>query len=116
MIEKTLSELDKNLDNTEWLSKACVYLSSCLYTHNTKMAEAEMGEKQAYIQAGGAVTQEDGKVKLPTVEDRKAKAVVDTKNKYGEMKAQAEAITEIINSIKTRLKVLGWEKENSRLD
>lgn len=106
-IEQILKEVNDNLDNPEWLSESVVKLASQLYYHNGLMAEAELEEKKAFVK----VT-DPANGKPPSVERAKAISVSDTQNKYGKLKSQGEALVEVINAVKSRLRVLGWEKEN----
>ena len=102
-----INQVGEHLDDPEWLSKVCIKLSVLLFTHNTEMAQAELDEKTS------AVTTIEGEVKLGgkmSVAEAEKRAVMDTNNQYGKLKVQGEAIIQIINSCKTRLKVLGVEQ------
>lgn len=111
-IETLLGNIKANRDNPEWLSNACVELSANLYYFNTKIAEAELLEIEASVTL--LETPDEGK-KMSVAEAEK-RAVVLTNNNYGKLKLQGEAVIEAINSIKTRLKVLTWERSNSDLE
>lgn len=105
--EMILNEMHKNLENPQWLSEMCVILSTNLYYHNSKMAVAEKQEKEIIVRWLDKPT-----VKKISVAEAEKRAVVETDNLYGKYKVQGEAIQEIINSMKMRLRVLGWERGN----
>ena len=111
MIEQLLEKIKLHQDNPEELSRLCIELAGYLYTHNTQMAEAELEEKKEIVELLDKFLN-DGEKKISVAEAEK-KAVVTTGNKYGLLKAQNEAIIEIINSIKVRLKVLTWERKDA---
>lgn len=114
MIDQLLKDIKLHQDDPEFLSRTCVELAGFLYTHNTEMANAELGEKKAVVKLlDEIVSTDEGKIKKMSVAESENRAVVLTENKYGILKAQMEAIIEIINSIKTRLRVLAWERQNT---
>lgn len=109
-ITKITERIAENLDNPEWLSKAVVYLATRLYYQNSLMAVAELNEKQATM---AYLDKVDANGKKMSVAEADKRGVIDTQNQYGEQKAQNEAIVELINSIKHRLTVLGWERRTN---
>lgn len=104
-IENILSAISNNQDDPGWLSEACVLLAGSLYRHNALMAEAELKEKQETIRH-----MDSGIPKKLSVAESEKRAVVATNNEYGKLKTQGEAIKEVINSIKIRIKVLEIER------
>ena len=111
MIEQLLKDIKIHQDDPEFLSRTCIELAGLLYTHNTQMAEAELEEKKEVVEL---INKLDGiETKKMSVAEAEKRAVVLTENKYGILKAQNEAIIEIINSIKVRLKVLTWERKDA---
>lgn len=111
MIENLLKQINQNLDNPEWLSQTVVQLGSLLFNHNTDMANAELQEKRVAIQLIDQTLQSGNK--RMSVAEAEKRAVVTTNNRYGVLKAQGEAITETINAIKARLRILEWERNRS---
>lgn len=107
-IENILNQIKDNLDNPDWLSRSLSVLSSALFYHNTEMAHAEVDEKKLAVKYMN--TKKDGR-KLMTVSESEKRAVVETNNRYGVLKAQGEAIKESINAIKKRIEVLSWERQ-----
>ena len=110
MIEQLLKDIKLHQDDPEFLSRICIELAGLLYTHNTEMANAEFEEKKCVVKLLDHIPEGGKKV---SVAEAGNKAVVETNNIYGILKAQNEAIIEVINSIKTRLKVLTWEKQST---
>ncbi len=104
--EEFIRDYPNHLDSPEWLSKSIVHLSSLLYTHNTKMALAELDESNAMVRY---LSQENNGKRM-AVSEAEVRAKSDTQNRYHEMTAQQEAIIEVIQSIKKRLEVLTWER------
>lgn len=108
-MEKIINEIQTHLDDPNWLSRAIIELSSLLFTHNSQMANAHMIENRtAYLAVKEAKQQGE---KMSNAEAEKI-ANVETEDKYYLFKVQAEAVIEIINSIKIRLKVLESERSN----
>ena len=101
-----------HLEDVEWLSKAVVTLSVELFTHNTSMAKAELEEVRAAVTYIESTTIVEGeKIKKPSVAEAEKQALVETNNLYGELKAQGEAIKEIIQAMKKRVEVLLVERQ-----
>lgn len=107
-IETILDNIGQNLNNGNWLSQACLELSAHLYYHNTLMSEARLAEKKIVVELLDIIF-EDGSKPMSVTEAEK-RAIVGTKNKYGKLKVQGEAIVQAINAIKARVKVLSWER------
>lgn len=97
----------KNEDDLNSLSKALVYLSAQLYTHNSEMAQMELEEMQAIVRL---LDTPDISGKKMSVAEAEKRGLVDTSNNYGIMKAQKEAVEQHINSLKVRIRVLAGEK------
>ena len=110
MIEQIINDLAKNLDSADWLSRACVSLASELYTLNTDAAKAELAEKSEIVRLIDEAVSAGGKTSVAESEKR---AVVTTANRYGIFKAQSESVVEVINSLKSRIRVLEGEKSFS---
>ena len=106
--EDLISQVNTHLDDPETLSRLCVKLSTYLYFHNTQVSKAELAETKTAVSLIDAAKENEGKLSVAEAEKR---AVVQTGNQYGELKLHTDAITEVINSIKTRLKVLSLEYE-----
>lgn len=106
-IEVILNEVKDHFDDPQWLSTACVTLTTAMYYHNTEMADAEYEERRVVVNwlESGIV----GNRKISVAEAEK-RGVTETKNKYGKLKAQGEALIEVINAIKMRIRVLSWER------
>lgn len=101
-ITTLLQSVDQNLNDPGALSEIVVKLSSALYWHNTQMAEAELKEKKVIVEK----LQSGQKISVSAAEKM---GVTETDNEYGKLKAQGEALIEVINGIKSRLRVLAWE-------
>ena len=109
-IEIILNNIAKYRSNSDWLSEACMELSSHLYYHNTLMSEARLAEKKVVIKLLDICIANATKMSVSEAEKR---AIVETNNEYGKLKSQAEAIVQAINAIKARVKVLSWERQSS---
>lgn len=109
-IEECLNEYDEQKDNPNELSDLVVKLSAILYTHNTTMATAEYNEKKSIISLLHEARMGTDKLSVTQAEKQ---GVVDTENRYGILKAQGEAIVEIIQAIKVRIKVLQFEHDQT---
>ena len=112
-IELILEEVKEHLDDPQWLSTACVTLTTAMYYHNTEMAHAEYRERSVVVKwlegtipAASSFTR-DRKISVAEAEKR---GVTETNNEYGKLKAQGEALIEVINAIKMRIRVLSWER------
>lgn len=106
-LTQLINQVGNHLDDPEWLSQVCIKLSVLLFTHNTAMAQAELDETTSAVETIEGEVKLGGKMSVAEAEKR---AVMATKNNYGTLKVQGEAIIQIINSCKTRLKVLGVEQ------
>ena len=109
-IEIILNNIAKYRSNSDWLSEACMELTTHLYYHNTLMSEARLAEKKEVIKLLDICRVNTTKISVTEAEKR---AVVATNNEYGKLKSQAEAIVQAINAIKARVKVLSWERQSS---
>ena len=110
-MEELIKQIDTYKDNPNMLSELGLKLSAQLFYHNTQMADAELKEKEtiiSYLKEG----QTRGEKR--SVAESELYGVTETWNNYGKSKAQAEAVLEIMNMIKARLRVLTSEKEMSR--
>lgn len=106
-IELILDEVKDHMDDPQWLSSACVTLTSAMYYHNTEMARAEYEERKivvAWLEGNSAMGRK------VTVSEAEKRGVTETNNEYGKLKAQGEALIEVINAIKMRIRVLSWER------
>lgn len=114
-MENKFKELFKTLklqmNNPDGLSKIAIELSAILFYSNELQARAELEEKEKMVEMFDTLG-EDGK-KMSSAEAEK-RAVVLTCNSYGKIKVQNEAVIEVIQSIKARLKVLENEKQVQR--
>lgn len=110
-IEELLGQLNdpKHLEDPEWLSDAAVQLSTLLYWHNTKTAQAELAENQAVVDLLDSSSLGDKKMSVAEADKR---AVVATNNEYHQYKLQGDAVVEAINSVKKKLDQLLWERKN----
>lgn len=110
-MEELIKQIDLHKDNPNELSKLGLELSAQLFYHNTQMADYELKEKETII---GYLKEGQAKGEKRSVAESELYGVTETWNNYGKAKAQAEAVMEIMNMIKTRIKVLTGEKEMSR--
>jgi beta-glucosidase/6-phospho-beta-glucosidase/beta-galactosidase len=108
-VEDYLKESEHHWNDADWLSRACLELASINYYMGTEVAKAEEAEKKFFIEAAEAETN-----KKLSIEDRKALAITFSGNRYGILKMNHEDTMEIINAIKTRLRILEWEKQSSK--
>lgn len=106
--EQFLQEYPQNLDSGEWLSRSIIHLSTILYDINKKISQAELDESRIIV---GYLDQiRDGK--KMAVSEAEKRALVDTNNAKHLMENSAEAVQEVINSVKKRLDVLAWDWKN----
>src|SRR3990167_5165968 len=103
-IELIKNEIPKHYDDPHYLSKAVIDLARLSYYENTLLAQAEMKERQAFLNAKN----NGDKV---TVGEAEADAIVQTENDYGLKKLNRESLDQFINGIKLRIRVLIGEKE-----
>lgn len=110
-MDELIKQIDLYKDNPNLLSELRLKLSAQLFYHNTQMADYELKEKETIINY-----LKEGQVKREkrSVAESELVGVAETWNNYRKAKAQAEAVLEVINMIKTRIKVLTGEKEMSR--
>lgn len=109
-----LEEYNLHKDDPNYLSDLGVRMAGHLFTHNTQTAQAELEEKSELVKLLETVDiLDDGKIKKTSVAEAENRAVVNTLNKYGEFKKQGEAWVEVLNMIKKRIEVLGWERKNA---
>jgi len=109
--EQIIADYKEHKDDPDWISNACVEVAAYLFTHNTNMAKAELLEKQSLV-ALLTQTPAEGEKKLSVAESEN-RAVVNTQNHYGILKAQSEAVIEFINALKTRSRVLEGERKQA---
>jgi len=105
-----IKKYPKHLDDPDWLSKAAVQLATFLYYHNVGLAKADLAETSAMVTLLDKRTEDGKKISVAEAETR---AKVETENKYKEMCVTKDAMVEVINSIKKRVEVLGWERKES---
>lgn len=99
-----------HLDDPDYLSEATMQLAALNYYMAVDMAEAEFNENEEIVNSL-SMALGDGEKKISVAEAEK-RAVVSTKNAYGMLKNQSAAVIEIINTIKKRLELLGWEHQS----
>ena len=110
-MEELIKQIDLYKDDPNKLSELGLEIAANLFTHNTQMAENELNEKNTiltYLKEGQA------KGEKRSVAESELYGVTETWNNYGKSKAQAEAVLEIMNMIKARLRVLTGERELSK--
>ena len=110
-MEEIIKKIEIHQDNPDELSKIGLELASELFYHNTRMSMAELKEKQTVIDY---IKEASTRGEKRSVAESELYGVTETFNDYGKLKAQAEAIIEILNMIKVRIKVLSNEKELSK--
>lgn len=95
------------LDSPDWISEAIIALSTVNYKVGVAMAQAELNEQSEVVKLLAMRPSEDAK--KMTVSEAEKRAVVETNNQYGVYKNMSAGIVEIMNAMKKRLEVLGWE-------
>ena len=107
-MEDLIKSIDLYKEDPLKLSEIGLQLSAQLFYHNTNMADAELKEKETmlnYFKEGATIGQKR------SVAESELYGVTETFNTYGKLKAQGEAVMEIINSIKKRIEVLNVERQ-----
>ena len=107
-MEDIIKSIDLYKDDPLELSKIGLELSAQLFYHNTQMAVAELTEKKTIL---NYLKEDIPMGQKRSVAESELVGVVQTENEYGKLKAQAEAIQEIVNSIKKRIEVLNVERQ-----
>lgn len=108
--EKLLDLVKLNQNDPDVLSKLIIEISAVLYLHNQIIAQADLDEKKVLVRFLDS-KKEDGK--SYSVAESDARAIVQTSNLYKLRRLEAEAIIEVLNSIKQRLAVLSQERKLS---
>ena len=106
----------EQLSNPSWISEQIIHLAAELEHESELLALAELEEDKeavslidrSYNQASIDDVAVMGGKKLSVAESEK-RALVNTNNKYHELKYKREAKVEMINALKKRLDVLSWE-------
>lgn len=108
MLNNIIQQINNSLDNPEGLSRLCVELSAQLFYMSKDIAQAETTEaaERNRVRAFSS----DKKMTIAEVDDI---AVVNTKNKYKELKLELETAQELINAAKKRIEVLSWERQKA---
>src|SRR3990167_6668350 len=103
--------LHKN--DPQWLSVALIEIAVLLITRAEEMAIAEMEEADKLISLveDSALSGE----KKMAIAEAERRVLIKTGNKYGILKAQQEMWVEVLNGIKRRLDVLGWDFKNTKI-
>jgi hypothetical protein len=99
-----LEKIQKNIDNPDELSKLLIEAVGTLYYLGTRQHEANLEFAQAVITE---ITQ--SKDKKMSVAEAERRALVSTGGKVNAIRYEREALQELINAIKMRLKVLEVE-------
>lgn len=107
-LEDKINEIKANYDDPEILSTSVIELASYMIPLSYEIANAELEETKERQSIRDIALQMHDKVTIAEAEDR---AVIDTHNKYGQLKIEFDALKELINAVKSRLTVLGWEKK-----
>jgi hypothetical protein len=107
-IETLLKQIDQNLQNPDWLTDTLVKLSQELYWHNTKTAQAQLAEDTETIRLLNSNVPDGKKM---AVSEAQTRAVVITQNEYSARKIQAEAIVELLQSLKKKIEYLTFERK-----
>jgi hypothetical protein len=105
-----MSQYNLQKDNPEELSNIGVKLAADIFYHSTKVAQSELLEKTELVKLLTPV----GEEKKLSVAESEVKAVVSTGNVYGTDKINLEAAYEVLNMLKTRIKVLITERESQK--
>lgn len=104
-----IEEIKLHLDDPEFLSNTIVRLSAINYEVGKLMAEAKFNEANSAIGFMNSSLMGDKKMAVSEAEKR---AVVETSNSYELAKNNHDDIAELVNSLKKRLEILGWERRN----
>lgn len=108
-IDQLLVDYRTHKDDPEYLSNMLIELAASLFHHNTQTADYELSELQ---EATNLLTTTDPEAKKVSVAEAEKRAVVATNNNYGRSKKQGEALIELLNAIKVRIKTLMNERDN----
>lgn len=108
-LNQLIEDIKLHIDDPEFISTAIVRLSAINYEVGALMAEAKFNESKSAIQFMNSSLMGDKKMAVSEAEKR---AIVETANTYELAKNNHDDITELVNSLKKRLDVLGWERKN----
>jgi len=108
-ITQLMQDYEIHKDNPNELSNMGVRLSADIFYHSTKVAQSELEEKLAIVK----LLTPQGEEKKRSVAESEVMAVANTRNTYGTDKINLEAAYEVLNMLKTRIKVLMNERDNT---
>lgn len=100
-----------NLNDPNGISEEIIRLARELETESELLAKAELAEdKEAVFMMNNKFEQTEKRMSVAESEKR---ALVNTFNKYHELKYKREAKIELLNAYKKRIEVLSWEFKGS---
>lgn len=104
-------KISANLDNVDFLSKIAIELSNLNIEIGLAAAQAKFAQEAKVISIMDVSAATDEKKISKT--EAESRAIVDTENSYEALDNEREDLAELVNSLKKRLDVLGWDRKHS---